>query len=301
VLQLRAFATPEQVAAAGARLPDVVGVRHLTVGGSTVEGATVLTGEVAPDAADNVLNVLHDLGFGPDDVTLWRATSIQPLAWRRRGADPGQDTAVWAEVTGRAAGHSRLAVTYLLYMLASGVVAGVGVLTGSSILVVGAMALSPDLLPISAAAVGVLERRWRLTTRAAATLAAGLATASIAAASTTVVLRLTNRIEENLDLADSVLGPSLTEVGPGSVLVALAAGMAGMLAYETAGSAAVGVAISVTTIPAAAYLGAAIGFAGGEDGLGALVVLTTNVVAIHAACVATLWIQRRRATRRRGA
>jgi Domain of unknown function (DUF389) len=70
------------------------------------------------------------------------------------------------------------------------------------------------------------------------------------------LLRIFGRIDRGLELADSVLGPSLTEIGPGTVLVALAAGMAGMLAFETAGSAAVGVAISVTTIPAAAYVGA---------------------------------------------
>jgi uncharacterized hydrophobic protein (TIGR00271 family) len=163
------------------------------------------------------------------------------------------------------------------------------------------MALSPDLLPISAAAVGLLERRWRLMTRAVATLVAGMTVAIIAAAVTTFVLRLTHRIDENLDLADSVLGPSLTKVGPGSVLVALAAGMAGMLAYETAGSAAVGVAISVTTIPAAAYAGVAAGLGGSQDGVGALGVLATNIVAIQAACATTLWIQRRRATRRHGA
>ena len=74
-----------------------------------------------------------------------------------------------------------------------------------------------------------------------------------------MLLRIVGRIDDGLELADSVLGPSLTEIGPGTVLVALAAGMAGMLAYETAGSAAVGVAISVTTIPAAAYLGCSIG------------------------------------------
>ena len=86
--------------------------------------------------------------------------SIQPLGWRRRRRALGRDNAaVWAEVTGRAAEHARTALLYLLFMAAAGVVAGVGVLDGSSILVVGAMALSPDLLPISAGAVGLVERR----------------------------------------------------------------------------------------------------------------------------------------------
>jgi hypothetical protein len=174
VLQLRAFATPQQADAAGAQLRAVAGVRHITVGASTLEGSVVLTGDVV----DDVLSVLDDLGFGPDDVTLWRTTGIQPWAWQRRSADLRPDAAVWAEIASRVAGHSRLAGIYVLYMVASGVVAGVGVLTGSSILVVGAMALSPDLLPISAAAVGLLERRWRLMTRALATLVAGMTVAS---------------------------------------------------------------------------------------------------------------------------
>ena len=62
------------------------------------------------------------------------------------------------------------------------------------------------------------------------------------------------------------------------MLIALAAGIAAMLSFESRASAAVGVAISVTTIPASAYLGVAIGAGGaGGEALGALVVLLINV------------------------
>ncbi len=178
-------------------------------------------------------------------------------------------------------------------MAAAGVVAGVGVLQGSSILVVGAMALSPDLLPISAAAVGLVERRWALAARATLTLCIGLGITALTAAGVTVLLRIFGRIDRGLEIADTVLGPSLTEIGPGTVLVALAAGMAGMLAYETAGSAAVGVAISVTTIPAAAYLGCSLGLEASDGGGGALEVLATNVVCIVTGSTLTLLVQRR--------
>ena len=150
-------------------------------------------------------------------------------------------------------------MVYLLFMAAAGVVAGVGVLDGSSILVVGAMALSPDLLPVCAAAVGLVERRWTLAGRAALTLVVGLGVAVLWAAAVTVTLRVLGRVDDDLEIADTVLGPSLTTIEPGGVLVALAAGMAAMLAYETASGAAVGVAISVTTIPAAAYIGCSLG------------------------------------------
>jgi uncharacterized hydrophobic protein (TIGR00271 family) len=289
VLELRAYATANEASVVVQRLAGVSGVHHVVAGGFTARGRIRITAELDPDVADAVLDLLRDSGLTAENVTLWRTNAIQVDPLRRAA---GQST-VWAEVIGRAGEHARIALIYVLYMVAAGVVAGVGVLTGSSILVVGAMALSPDLLPISAAAVGIVERRWRLTGEALLTLLIGMGVVAVTAAAVTVLLRWAGRIEQNLALADGVLGPSLTEIGPGSVLVALAAGMAGMLAYETAGASAVGVAISVTTIPAAAYIGDAVGLGGDKDGLGALSVLATNVACIVTAAALTLFLQRR--------
>jgi hypothetical protein len=50
----------------------------------------------------------------------------------------------------------------------------------------------------------------------------------------------------------------MTKVSDETIIVALFAGVAGMLAIETRASAGVGVGISVTTIPAAAYFGIAL-------------------------------------------
>jgi len=295
MLQLRAYASPERAASVGQQLSAVAGVRHVIVGGRTAGNMVQITAELDSDVADAVLELLRGCDLAGDDVVVWRTTSIRPVEWRpRRSRRPRseRDLAIWAEVTGRAAEHARTARLYVLFMAAAGVVAGVGVLDGSAILVVGAMALSPDLLPISAAAVGIVERRWALTARAALTLAVGLGIAALTAAGTTLLLRALGRIDHGLDLADTVLGPSLTEVGPGTVFVALAAGMAGMLAYETAVGTAVGVAISVTTIPAAAYAGCAVGLGTGTSAGGALEVLATNVVCIVAGSAATLAVQR---------
>jgi hypothetical protein len=62
--------------------------------------------------------------------------------------------------------------------------------------------------------------------------------------------------------------------------VALAAGVAGMLAVETRARAAVGVGISVTTIPAAAYLGVAAGEGEMDKVMGALAMLGVNVAML---------------------
>ena len=293
MLQLRAYVPPEAAESVQQQLAAVAGVRHVMVGGRTAGNLTQITGELDVEVADDVLELLRERDLAADDFVLWRTSSIEPLGWRRRRTAPGRDSAVWAEVTGRAAEHARTALLYLLFMAAAGVVAGAGVLDGSSILVVGAMALSPDLLPISAAAVGLVERRWALAARAVFTLFLGLGMAALTAAATTGLLRAVGRIDDDLVLDDSLLGSSLTHIGPGAVLVALAAGMAGMLAYETAGSEAVGVAISVTTIPAAAYIGCAVGLSNAAGGRGALEVLATNVVCIVAGSTLTLLVQRR--------
>jgi hypothetical protein len=55
---------------------------------------------------------------------------------------------------------------------------------------------------------------------------------------------------------------------------------------------------SVTTIPAAAYLGVAAGLGQGSKALGALAVLATNVVMIVIAAAITLSLQRRLARSR---
>ena len=85
----------------------------------------------------------------------------------------------------------------------------------------------------------------------------------------------------------------LTTINVSTIGVALAAGVAGMLALETRASAAVGVGISITTIPAAAYLGVAAGLGEAAKALGALAVLGVNVAMLVAAGTLTLVIQRR--------
>jgi uncharacterized membrane protein len=91
--------------------------------------------------------------------------------------------------------------------------------------------------------------------------------------------------------SSSVLG-GLASVSDETIAVAFVAGVAGMLALETRTSSAVGVAVSVTTIPAAAYLGVAAGLGETSKALGALGVLGFNVLMIVVGASITLVVQR---------
>ena len=68
-----------------------------------------------------------------------------------------------------------------------------------------------------------------------------------------------------VDLRDNVLTAFVTEPSVATVIVALAAGVAAMLSIERQAASAVGVAISVTTIPAAAAIGVALGLGDWES------------------------------------
>ena len=84
----------------------------------------------------------------------------------------------------------------------------------------------------------------------------------------------------------------LSTVNISTPIVAFAAGVVGMLALETRASSAVGVAISVTTIPASAYLGVAAGVGQIDKAWGALLVLAINVSMLLLAGCLTLLVQR---------
>src|ERR671922_1024071 len=98
----------------------------------------------------------------------------------------------------------------------------------------------------------------------------------LTAAVLTVVLDNLDLLPSGFEVGESALS-GLTTVNDETIAVALAAGVAGMLALETRASSAVGVAISITTIPAAAYLGVAAGVGEAGKGGGAFGVLWGQV------------------------
>jgi uncharacterized hydrophobic protein (TIGR00271 family) len=172
------------------------------------------------------------------------------------------------------------------------VIACYGVTEDNAILIVGAMAVSPDMLPIVAIAVGLVGRNARLAGTSLLTLAIGLGLASLAAAIFGFAQDQLDLIPSGFNLHKTGVLRGLIEVNDETIVVAFVAGSAGMLAFETRAGAAIGVAISVTTIPAAAYLGVALGLKEVTKSLGALGVLGVNVGMMVLGASLTLWVQR---------
>ena len=233
-------------------LDEVDGVSRVRLLDATRPGCSIVVAAVRPRVADALLDQLRRQGVSDADITLSRIEVVARAAHER-----AEVSFVWEDVLGMAWLNARPLARYLAFMVVAGVVGCYGVTERNVILIVGAMAISPDLLPITAVAVGLVGGRLRLAGQALLTLVTGLAVASGAAALIALGQDWLDLIPSGFNIDATVLG-SLTTVNDETIGFALAAGVAGMLALETRASSGVGVAISVTTIPVAAYLGAAI-------------------------------------------
>ena len=293
MIALEAFGDTRLMVAVAERLRVLDGVTRVRIAPALSDDCSLVLARVSHDATDAILRELRALNVPRHDVTLMRVDEIGGGV-----SDAADSRLIWADVIGLAGSNSRLIARYVAFMAVAGVIACYGIVGASSILIVGAMAVSPDLLAITALAVGVVEGSVRIAGKALVTLTVGLAVASAFAAMFALAQSRLSLLPAGFNIDDTVVR-SLATVNDETVAVALAAGVAAMLSFETRASAGVGVAISVTTIPAAAYLGVAAGLGEVSQALGAFGVLGTNVVMIVVGAAGTLEGQRLLARRRR--
>jgi uncharacterized hydrophobic protein (TIGR00271 family) len=288
MMGIEVFGDSAAMAGVAELLEELDGVSRVRQVEAVRSGHSIVSAAVRPRAVDRLLDELRRQGVPEEDTTV---TRIEVVEWTAtKGTTAGL---VWADVLGQAWLNARPIGRYLAMMFVAGVIACYGVIDRNVILIVGAMAVSPDLLPITAIGVSIVGRRPRLAAEALLTLVVGMAVTSVAAALFAFAQDQFGWIPSgfSLDSASAALG-GLTQVNNETIVVAFFAGVAGMLALETRASTAIGVAVSVTTIPAAAFLGVAAGIGNVEKAVGALAVLSTNVALMALGASGALAVQR---------
>src|SRR5690349_14893805 len=163
------------------------------------------------------------------------------------------------------------------------------------------MVLGPEFGPLAAVAVGIVLRRGDLVRRGLVALAVGFPIAVAATALAAAVFAgLGLFTTADLDAGDQV--DFIYSVGWFSLIVAMLAGLAGMLALTSAKSASlVGVFISVTTVPAAGFAVVALVEGRFDQAASSGLQLVVNLVGIVvAAALGLLVAQRARHRRNRG-
>jgi uncharacterized membrane protein len=147
---------------------------------------------------------------------------------------------------------------------------------------------------LAALAVGLVRRRGDLLRRAGLALALGFPVAMLVTAGVTVLAEFVGLFDRTAVLSAHQV-EFVYQVGPYSLIVALLAGAAGMLAMTSAKSAAlVGVFVSVTTVPAAGYAVVAAVLGEWDRCLGSVVQLVVNMIGIVLAAAGVMLLRRRR-------
>ncbi|GAA4685568.1 DUF389 domain-containing protein [Pseudonocardia yuanmonensis] len=304
MLHLRVVSPPDRTAEVRAVLAADRGVAHLIVlpGAAVRPAGDVVEADVARESVDTLLGRLRDLRLDHDGgVTLEVLdTVLSDAADRAEAAVPGEgsDVVVWDELIARTGEESRLSFSFQAFLTIACLLAAIGAITDSPVLVVGAMVLGPEFGPLAAVSVGLVLRRGDLVRRGGLALLVGFPLGMAITALATLLFDATGLLSSStLDHLDQV--GFIYEVGPFSLIVAVLAGLAGILALTSAKAASlVGVFISVTTVPAAAFASvAAVEGRWREAGLSALQLLV-NLIGIVVAASLALLVARR--ARRRG-
>lgn len=303
---LRVVTPSEHTAAVRDLLLTCDGATHVVVleGVALQPVGDVVEAVVTREAVDDLLGGLCALGVDhTGGVTVETIeTTLSDAADAAEEAVPGDplDAVVWDEVVARTGEDSRLSISFQVFLSIACLLAAIGAITNSPVTIVGAMVLGPEFGPLAAVAVGLVLRRGDLVRRGLVALAVGFPLAMAVTAAATLLFDVLGWLDAtDLDALDQV--DFIYQVGWSSFVVALLAGAAGMLALTSAKSASlVGVFISVTTVPAAAFASVALVEGRFAEAAGSALQLVVNIVGVVLAAVLVLLLSLRSDVRRRG-
>lgn len=284
-----------------AAAPGVAHVAHVASAEVSPPGELVWC-DVAREAANDVIEWLQR-----QDVHHRGAITIEALegvvsdaAERAATTAPGHaaDALIWEELEARARSDSGLTASFLVFIGIAAIIAGVGILLDSPVLIVGAMVIGPEYGPLSALCIAAVRRRVAPAAQAFVTLAVALVVAAASSMLATIGFRLVGLGPDRYLLSDRELTAFISHPDGMAAVVAVLAGVVGMLSLTQRRSGAlIGVLVSVTTIPAAANLGVATAYREWSEVGGSALQLAINVTGLLVAGIVTLAIQSRATTR----
>ncbi|MGQ4351215.1 DUF389 domain-containing protein [Streptomyces sp. SAS_275] len=276
-----------------------VGTAHVVVlpGAARNPAGDVVLCDVAREAGDELIGGLRDLGIDRTgsiavaDIDL----SLSKRADKAEADAPGEgaDAVLWEHLEEATHEESTLSVTYIAFITIATMIAACGVVLDNAVLIVGAMAVGPEFGPLAGLCTAAVQRAPRLALRSLTALLAGFAIAM----AVTVLFSLfmdgvglftEAQLEGPRPNTGFVYAPDWF-----SFVVAVLAGAAGMLSLTSAKSGAlVGVAISVTTVPAAANAAVALSYGDMGQTWGSTKQLLFNLLGIVLAGILTLMAQK---------
>jgi uncharacterized hydrophobic protein (TIGR00271 family) len=305
MLHLRLITPAEKTDDVVRLIDKTVGATHLVVmpGAARSPAGDVVMCDVAREAGDELIGELRKLdldktgSIAVENIDL----SLSERADKAEDDAPGEgvDAVLWEQLTDATHEESTLSITYLAFITLATMIAACGVVLDNAILIVGAMAVGPEFGPLAAFSTAIVQRHPRLALRSLNALLVGFAVAMLVTVGFSYFMDSVSLFSaEQLD----ALRPNTNFIyRPDwfSFVVAVLAGCAGTLSLTSAKSGAlVGVAISVTTVPAAANAAVAFSYNEYKQAWGSTEQLLLNLLGIVLAGTLTLlfqkWLWRKR-------
>lgn len=299
MLHLRLICPAERTDDVVRVIERTVGTTHLVVlpGAARSPSGDVVLCDVAREAGDELIGELRALGLdrtgsiAVENIDL----SLSHRADKAEEEAPGEpaDAVLWEHLTDATHEESTLSITYVAFLTLATMIAACGVVLDNAILIVGAMAVGPEFGPLAGFCTALVRRAPRLALRSLLALVVGFA---VAMAVTVAFSRFMDavglfteaKLEGERPQTGFVYAPDWF-----SFVVAVLAGMAGTLSLTSAKSGAlVGVAISVTTVPAAANAAVALSYGDTKQTVGSTEQLLLNLLGIVLAGTLTLLAQK---------
>jgi uncharacterized hydrophobic protein (TIGR00271 family) len=298
VLHLRISTTSALSAEIVAFLKADSAVSSLAVfrGASVLPEGDVILAHIAREGANEIVDRLRELGVaeqGTIQLEPMQAWLSRPgLEAERRTPGSSADAVVWVLVTQRAYEDSGLNWTYLSFMSLATLIASIAIVLDSQVLVIGAMVLGPEFVPIAALGLALVRRRRSLFGRALRTLLIGFAISILLATLLALLARAVGWVELEDVVGKRPQTDFIYSPDKWSFLVAIVAAAAGVLSLTSSKVGGLsGVFISVTTVPASGNVALGLAFGAWDEVAGSGLQLLVNLSGMALAGWATLAFQ----------
>ena len=141
--------------------------------------------DIAREEVSLVVEQLMALGLYREGSIALEAVDASVSAGARAAMEraPGSaaDAVLWEQVEQTVRESTDLSATYVLFMAIATMIAAVGILTDSAVLIVGAMVVGPEFGPLAALCLAIVRRRPRVARASIVALVVGFAIAIVAA------------------------------------------------------------------------------------------------------------------------
>ncbi|MFR9794484.1 DUF389 domain-containing protein [Streptomyces sp. MS06] len=299
MLHLRLITPSDRTEEVAGLLEDAVGTTGLAVlpGAARDPVGDVILCDVVREAGDEVLHRLRALGIEEHGSIAVQSVELE-LSTRAERAEheaPGEsaDAVVWEQLTEITQEESTFSVTYVAFLTIAVMLAACGVMLDNAVLIVGAMAVGPEFGPLAGISTALVQRAGRLAGRSLFALLAGFALAIVLTVLFSLVMDATGLFRESMLERTRANTEFIWRPDRTSFVVAFLAGIAGTLSLTSAKSSAlIGVAISVTTVPAAGNAAVALAYGDFGQTYGSAGQLLTNLCGILIAATLTLLAQK---------